>query len=94
MLNQDQRLHIDSGDGSEAREYRINSGIVQVRTVAADGSKSVWRTLTRDKLSRHVERNTVGAQWLEHRMGWRQLLLACVGEKIASKSRTDTYQAA
>jgi hypothetical protein len=94
MLSQDQRLRIDSGDGFEAREYRINSGTVQVRTVANDDSKSGWRTLTPEKLSRHVERNTVVAQWLKHRMGWRRLLLACVGEQIASKSRTESYQAA
>jgi hypothetical protein len=67
---------------------------VQVRTLASDGAKSVWRTLTPGKLSEHVEQNTVVAQWLEHRMGWRRLLLACVGEQPASDSRSDSYQAA
>jgi hypothetical protein len=94
MFTQDQRLRIDSSDGSRAREYRIYDGSVEVRTLAADGTKSVWRSLTREKLSDHVERNTVVAQWLEHRMGWRRLLQACVGEETASDSQPESYQAA
>jgi hypothetical protein len=94
MLIHDQRLRIDCSGDSRAREYRIDNGSVQVRTLASDGAKSVWRTLTPGKLSEHVEQNTVVAQWLEHRMGWRRLLLACVGEQPASDSRSDSYQAA
>jgi hypothetical protein len=85
MLTQNPRLRLDSRDGSPASEYRIlDDGIVEVRTVVSeDGSespRSAWRPLTPDQLSSHVERNTVVAQWLERRMGWRPLLLACVGE--------------
>ncbi len=90
MLMQDDRLRIDSSDGSRAREYRIDSEGVQVRTLISDGAKSVWRTLTSDNLSSHVRRNTVVAQWLERRLGWRRLLLACVGEE----SRSGRCQAA
>ncbi len=36
--------------------------------------------LTPEQLSIHVERNTVVAQWLERRLGWRRLLQACVDQ--------------
>jgi hypothetical protein len=90
----DQRLRIESSDGSPAREYCVNNGSVQFRTLASDGAKSVWRSLTPFKLRGHVERNTVVAQWLQHRMGWRRLLLACVAEDQSAESRSDSYHAA
>ena len=84
MFTQNPRLRLDPSDGSPASEYRVNDRTVEFRILASeDGSKftrSAWRPLTPDQLSRHVERNTVVAQWLERRMGWRPLLLACVGE--------------
>jgi hypothetical protein len=94
MLMQDDRLRVDSSEGSRAREYRIDSGSIQVRTLISDGAKNVWRTLTSDDLSSHVKRNTVVAQWLERRLGWRRLLLACVGEECSSESRSGRYEAA
>jgi hypothetical protein len=94
MLMQDDRLRVDSSDGSRAREYRIDSGSIQVRTLISDGAKSVWRTLTSDDLSSHVKRNTVVAQWLERRLGWRRLLRTCVGEECSSESRSGRGAAA
>jgi hypothetical protein len=80
------RLRLESGNGSPAKEYRIEDGNVEVRTLDPDGGSdrrtgSVWQRLTPEQLSIHVERNTVVAQWLECRLGWRRLLQACVGQE-------------
>lgn len=91
----EQRLRIESSDSSPATEYRIDSGSIQVRTLTSGSGNGVWRTLTPFKLRGHVERNTVVAQWLQHRIGWRRLLLACVAEEAQSaESRADSYHAA
>jgi hypothetical protein len=86
MLLGSMRLRLESGDGSPAKEYRIEEGNVEVRTLDPDGESvrrpgSVWWQLTPEQLSVHVERNTVVAQWLERRLGWRRLLQACVGQE-------------
>ena len=86
MLPASMRLRLESVDGSPAKEYRIEDGNVDVRTVEPnEGSNGrsgdVWWRLTPEQLSMHVERNTVVAQWLERRLGWRHLLQACVGQE-------------
>ena len=83
MVAGSMRLLLESGNGSPAREYRIEDGNVEVRTLDADGGSvrstgSVWWRLTREQLRTHVEHNTVVAWWLERRLGWRRLLQACV----------------
>ena len=80
------RLRLESGEGSPAREYRIEDGKVEVRTLDPDGGSvrctgSAWWRLTPEQLSIHVERNTVVAWWLERRLGWRRLLQACVDQE-------------
>jgi hypothetical protein len=80
------QLRLESGDGSPAKEYRIEDGNVEVRTIDPAGgsdrrTETVWWRLTPEQLSIHVERNTVVAQWLERRLGWRRLLQACVGQE-------------
>ena len=80
------RLRLESGNGSPAKEYRIEDGNVEVQTLDPEGGSrrhtgSVWWRLTPEQLSIHVERNTVVAQWLERRLGWRHLLQACVGQE-------------
>ena len=80
------RLRLESGDGSAAKEYRVEDGNVEVRTLAPGGGSyrrtgSGWWRLTPEQLSIHVERNTVVAQWLERRLGWRRLLQACVSQE-------------
>ena len=80
------RLRLESGDGSPAKEYRIEDGKIEVRTLDPEGGSvrrtgSIWWRLTPEQLSIHVERNTVVAQWLEGRLGWRRLLQACVGQE-------------
>jgi hypothetical protein len=86
MLPARMRLRLESVDGSPAKEYRIEDGNVDVRTVEPNEgsdrrSGDVWSRLTPEQLSMHVERNTVVAQWLERRLGWRHLLQACVGQE-------------
>jgi hypothetical protein len=84
MLLERMRLRLESGDGSPAKEYRIEPGSVEVRVLDPEGIQRAgrgWWRLTPEQLSIHVERNTVVAQWLEHRLGWRRLLQACVAQE-------------
>jgi len=86
MLLGSVRLRLESSDGSPAKEYRVENGNVEFRTLDPEGRAdrhpgSAWWPLTPEQLSLHVERNTVVAQWLERRLGWRRLLQACVGEE-------------
>ena len=80
------RLRLESDNGSPAKEYRIEDGSVEVRLLDLEGvsvrrAGSVWERLTPEELSVHVERNTMVAQWLERRLGWRRLLQACVAQE-------------
>jgi len=86
MALESMRLILESGDGSSAEEYRIEDGYVEVRMLDPEGGSvrrtgSVWWRVTPEELSVHVESNTVVAQWLERRLGWRRLLQACVGQE-------------
>jgi len=83
---------IDSNDHSPAKEYRIVGKSVEVRTLGTTlkcepDSQDAWWRLTPDQLRVHVERKTFMAQWLERRMGWRNLLRACVGEELGDGPR-------
>lgn len=82
------RLRIESSDGTPVKEYRILGSQVEVRTQdlasPMDSSHGGWWRLTPEQLSVHVERNTVVAKWLELRLGWRNLLRACVGAEVWS----------
>ena len=83
MSDQCRRFRLESNDRSATEEYRIVDGAVEVRGIndSFDGYvQNGWWRLTPEQLSVHVERNTVVAQWLEHCLGWRNLLRACVGE--------------
>jgi len=80
------RLILESGDGSPVREYRVEDGNVEVRTLDPDGGSvrgiaGGWSRLTPEQLRIHVERNTVVALWLERRLGWRRLVQACVDQE-------------
>jgi hypothetical protein len=86
MALRSMRLLLESGDGSPAKEYRIQDGNVEVRTLDPGGGSvrstgSAWWRLSPEQLSIHVERNTVVAWWLERRLGWRGLLQACVDQE-------------
>lgn len=70
-------LRLETPDGC-AEEYRIRDGEIEVRELQAPGEESWWHRVTPEQLSDHVNHNTVVAQWLTHRLGWRRLLRACV----------------
>jgi len=88
MSSGSMRLRLEPGNGSPAKEYRIEDRNIEVRTLDPEGgspggTRSIWWRLTPEQLSIHVERNTVVAQWLERRLGWRYLLQACVGPELS-----------
>jgi hypothetical protein len=73
-------LRLEAADGSAAEEYRIYDGDVEVRKLEPldEGARPAWYRLTPGQLSTHVQRNTVVAQWLQRRLGWRRLLQKCI----------------
>jgi hypothetical protein len=83
MTEKNVRLRLETQDRSTGREYRVNEGKVEVRSLQSRGQdhspEGRWHRLTSQQLSIHVERKTVVAQWLERRLGWKRLLQACVG---------------
>jgi len=83
-------LRLEAANGSESEEYRIHGGDIEVRRARhfpeydSDGQSSSdedWQTLTAGELSTHVQENSVVAQWLRHRIGWRRLILACADQQ-------------
>jgi hypothetical protein len=71
---------LESRSESPFDEYRINDGKVETRIPAdRSESKTNWRRVSPEQLSRHVKDNTEVARWLERNLGWRRLLRACVG---------------
>ena len=89
------RLRMESDNGSATREYRIDDGIVEVRSLSSatgcEAHAGGWHRVTRQQLRTHVERNTPVAQWLERRLGWRRLLQACVSQELADAATTEDY---
>lgn len=95
MSEMSRRLLVESDDGSPAMEYRIAGEKVEARVLPFGGelakrADSLWRQLTPEQLSTHVESNTVVAKWLERRLGWRRLLRACVCEALFTRPTGDT----
>jgi hypothetical protein len=72
-------LRLESLDGC-TEEYRIWEGEVEVREQHPVEEERGWHRLTPEELTSHVNRNTVVAQWLMRRLGWRRLLRACVAD--------------
>jgi len=81
-------LRLEATDGAGVEEYRIFEDAVEVRKLrcgeekddpelAAEQPSDQWRRLSPADLTGHVRNNTVVAQWLKHRLGWRRLLRAC-----------------
>lgn len=75
-------LRLEAPDGC-AEEYRIRDEHIEIRQLQDDATEDdrQWHQLTPEQLTDHVKRNTVVAQWLERRLGWRRLVRACVGEQ-------------
>ncbi len=77
-------LRLEAVDGSASEEYRIRDGDIEVRSIEpAEAARNgvVWHRITSKQLSNHVERNTIVAQWLRHRIGWRRLILKCADQE-------------
>jgi hypothetical protein len=95
MVQNNVQLHLEAADGSATEEYRICDGKVEVRTLhphsGFDPPECSWHRLTPQQLSTHVERNTVVAQWLERRLGWRRLLQACVSQEPHDWTTAEDY---
>jgi uncharacterized Rossmann fold enzyme len=79
-------LRIETADGSCQEEYRIHGRDIEVRSCSQPmefdvpdqyQSDDEWHRMTAEQLSAHVQANTVLAQWLRHRIGWRRLVVAC-----------------
>jgi hypothetical protein len=81
-------LRLEASNGSGVEEYRIYEDAVEVRKLRSGEEKddlelageqvsNEWQRLLPRDLSAHVRNNTVVAQWLKHRLGWRRLLRAC-----------------
>ena len=75
------RLRLESPARGAGEEYRIHDGQIQVRSLQQPEEDDEWHRLTSYQLTDHVQRNTVVAQWLERRLGWRRLLQACVADQ-------------
>ena len=84
MAQKNVRLRLEGTGGTATQEYRVDEGRVEVRMHSGaeyDPPENRWQQLTPRQLRAHVERNTVVAQWLERRLGWRRLLQACVSQE-------------
>jgi hypothetical protein len=95
-------LRLEAADGSGGEEYRIHDGEIEVRKLGQRVEEIrhgvVWHRVTPGELSSHVHENTVVAQWLERRIGWRRLLWACANQEssndaAASENTVDRYAA-
>src|ERR1700694_717903 len=92
MSSENTRL-LESINQWPAKEYRIQDGKVEVRTLdfrtvdCGYGQEDAWSELTPQQVSCHVMHNTQVARWLERKLGWRRLLQVCVGEQTSEISR-------
>jgi hypothetical protein len=84
-------LRLETPDGRAVEEYCIHDGEIEARKLrdVANERDREWHQLTSEQLTDHVNRNTVVAQWLEHRWGWRRLLSACSPERNSYSDSLD-----
>ena len=79
-------LRLEAINGSAGEEYRIREGEVEFRPVDRSTNYDLdWHPVSAHELADHVQRNTVVAQWLRHRIGWRRLLLKCTDDETLQK---------
>ena len=82
MALEQMHLRLEATDGSNAEEYRIYDGQVEVRRLQSSNYDDwSWHRLTPEQLTAHVNAKSVVAEWLKRRMGWRRLLRACLAEQ-------------
>lgn len=77
-------LRLEAHDGS-GEEYRIRDNEIEVRAVDSDLPDDDWQPLSSHELAEHVQHNSIVAQWLKHRIGWRRLLLKCTDQETLHK---------
>ena len=71
------QLRLESPDG--VGEFRVWDGHVEARQLQTDSTEDQeWHRLAPEQITDHVNRNTIVAQWLMRRLGWRQLLRASI----------------
>ena|SRR5215467_22183 len=74
-------LRLESPDGV-SQEFRICDRYVEARQLRRDSTEDQpWHRLDPGQIADHVNRNTVVAQWLMRRLGWRRLVRACIREE-------------
>ena len=74
-------LRLEMPDGV-SEEFRICDGQVEARQLRFDSTgDQQWHRLDPEQIADHVNRNTVVAQWLMRRLGWRRLVRACIREE-------------
>jgi len=78
-------LRLEAPDGSGGEEYRIRDNEIQVRSVNSDLPDHDWQPLSSHELAEHVQNNSIVAQWLKHRIGWRRLLLKCTDQETLQR---------
>ena len=83
-------LRLEATNGSGGEEYRIREDEIEVRPVNSSSTNDAyddddWQPLSSSDLADHVQRNTVVAQWLRHRIGWRRLLLKCTDQETLQR---------
>ena len=78
-------LRVETPDGRAVEEYCIRDGEIEVRQLQGYATERdrEWHPVTPEQLTDHVNHNTVVAQWLERRLGWRRLLRACLAEELS-----------
>ena len=78
-------LRLEAPDGSGVAEYRVRDGDIEVRQLHHRADEwqfeQSWKPLSSAELAEHVQKNTIVAQWLKHRIGWRRLVLACTDKE-------------
>ena len=85
-------LRLEAADGSGVGEYRIHENGVEFRRpcsgeehddpeLVEESVSDMWQRLSPADLTAHVKENTLVAQWLKHRLGWRRLVRACTDPK-------------
>lgn len=79
-------LRMEAADGSATEEYRIRESNIEVRTLKTPRSEDEhcgeWQRLTPKELTEHVQRKPALSQWLQRRIGWRRVLLACTEQEV------------
>jgi hypothetical protein len=82
MALEPMHLRLETTDGDSGEEYRIYDGQIEVRQLQSSSDDEwCWHRVTPEELTAHISANTVVAEWLKRRMGWRRLLRACLTEQ-------------